>query len=165
MPALFSAGNAENIRLTSPATSEYNCLAWALSVNDQSIWPDPDEYNSWPPDLPREETLQVVQEFLRRLGFEECQTPNFEGGFVKIAIYMSNLRVSHVARLCPEGYWESKCGLLVDVQHTTLQALSPDYGIAAVFMRRSSTSWPPELPQLHPGPALLISASTGGRLI
>src|SRR5437660_8070954 len=46
---------ADNYRETSPATWEYNCVAWAAGFTDAWWWPAPSRY--WPEGLLREETL------------------------------------------------------------------------------------------------------------
>ena len=47
--------NADNYRITSPTTWEYNCIAWAVGITDAWWWPVPGRL--WPPNVPREETL------------------------------------------------------------------------------------------------------------
>jgi hypothetical protein len=46
-------------RVTSPATRDYNCIAWAAGDTTRWWWPDPDPDNDavyWPSNIPIEET-------------------------------------------------------------------------------------------------------------
>ncbi|MEX2410639.1 MAG: hypothetical protein WD607_04585, partial [Candidatus Paceibacterota bacterium] len=49
----------------SPATSDYNCIAWAVEITDISFWPEPNPYSSqvWPDNVPFEETLDAFIKF------------------------------------------------------------------------------------------------------
>jgi hypothetical protein len=60
---------ADNYRITSPKSWQYNCVAWAAGITDAWWWPIPGRY--WPPDAPREETLGA---FIAALG-----TPGLSG--------------------------------------------------------------------------------------
>ena len=52
-----------NHRITSPASDEYNCLAWAAGVDDRQVWPTGAEgladepVVTWPPGIPNDETV------------------------------------------------------------------------------------------------------------
>ncbi len=159
----FFRNRAGEVRLTSPATAEYNCLAWALGVDDQSIWPDEDRLNSWPESHPRNDLIGTIVNFLIELGFEEVDHDRRESGYTKIAVHLDNLEVAHVSRLTRHGWWESKLGALADVQHDHVHSLSDDYGTAYIYMRIPNAQWPPKLPPMVPGPARFISL-TGGRI-
>jgi hypothetical protein len=159
----FFRNHADEVRLTSPATAEYNCLAWALGVSNQSIWPDEDRINSWPESLPRNDRIDTILDFLLSLGFEEVDHGHREHGYTKIAVHLDNLEVAHVSRLTPQGWWESKLGALADVHHDHVHSLSDDYGSAYRYMRLSNAYWPPRLPPMIPAPARFISL-TGGRI-
>ena len=43
--------------ITSPATAEYNCIAWASGDTGAWWWPDPMNLYYWPPAIPRENTF------------------------------------------------------------------------------------------------------------
>jgi hypothetical protein len=47
-PFLDSEGYTE----TSPAASEYNCIAWAAGRTDVAWWPDPQGIGYWPESAP-----------------------------------------------------------------------------------------------------------------
>jgi len=44
--------------ITSPQTPRYNCIAWAAGDTRKWWWPDPSPFAYWPPNIPRENTLQ-----------------------------------------------------------------------------------------------------------
>ena len=47
--------SSENHRITSPATSRYNCIAWAANCTTSFWWPLRPGF--WPQGVPRKETL------------------------------------------------------------------------------------------------------------
>jgi hypothetical protein len=149
--------NDHNLRPTSPATAEYNCLAWALHSTIDQIWPDEDEQLSWPPDMQRAETVQCIQEFLERVGFEVCTGRHVEQGYEKIALYADSKGPQHFARQLPNGAWTSKLGDLVDGEHSTLAVLEGgQFGSVAKIFKRKTDGSAPSIPPLRPERPRLI---------
>ena len=58
-----------NYRMTSPATWNYNCIAWAAGVTDAWWWPSPQAVHYWPEGVPREETLEAFVQAFVTCGF------------------------------------------------------------------------------------------------
>jgi hypothetical protein len=56
---LFPHAPAEGFVLTSPATREYNCIAWAAGSQAEWWWPDFGFISYWPEHVPRLETLDA----------------------------------------------------------------------------------------------------------
>ena len=111
-------------QITSPATEDYNCIAWAINNVDTVFWPDTMDLFAWPDILPREEDLHVVVSFFRSHGYENCTNTNLEIGFQKIALYIvDNDKFTHVARQLPDGKWTSKIAEHHDITHNSLTAL------------------------------------------
>lgn len=163
--APFPNKNAHNYKPTSPATGEYNCIAWALQKSDQVVWPDPLEQNGWPPSLPRDESLNSFVTFFQMCGFTICNGQHLEAGFEKIALYVLNNAVAHAARQLSTGEWTSKLGPAIDISHSTPEVLEgPSYGIVRAVMRRPITPAQPTVPRLYPGPFALINLA-GGNLL
>ncbi|MEH2242059.1 DUF7689 domain-containing protein [Nostoc sp.] len=130
-------------KLTSPDTTEYNCVAWAAENAQNWWWPDTQYEEYWPPGVPREETLEAFQQAFATLGYEICQNDVLEEGFQKIAIYVDSNKVPrHVARQLPNGQWTSKLGQDEDIEHNNLQGLTgqPGYGEIACIMKRLLTA-------------------------
>lgn len=151
-----------NFHTTSPATADYNCIAWAASIDSRVIWPDEDEQLGWPPNLPRVETLDAFIQFFGLLGYTDCANGSAEDGIEKVAIYMRDGKVTHAARQKTSGLWTSKMGPGVDADHSDPLVLANGiYGTPVHFMRRQRGVGLP-LPELHPPPAappLLLNAA------
>lgn len=133
-PNLALAGYA----VTSPATPDYNCIAWAARDDSAWWWPDPHGQYFWPDDAPRRETLQAFEQAYAGLGFSRCADGTLEPDFEKIAIYSDSQGLpTHAARQLASGKWTSKLGREVDIEHGDVQGVEgQDYGSVAVFMRR-----------------------------
>lgn len=138
--ASFPSLRSHGYSITSQATIEYNCIAWAAGDMGAWWWPDPMNLGYWPPSIPRKETLEAFVKAYELLGYDICKDASHEEGFEKIAIYVdSNGKPTHAARQLSSGRWTSKLGELEDIEHTTLDGLyGPTYGSVAVFMRRPS---------------------------
>src|SRR3989442_11379407 len=111
LPAL----TADKYRVTSTASWEYNCIAWVAGVTDAWWWPVPGRY--WPADVPREETLAAFLAAFAALGYAPCPTADLEPGIEKIALYAVEDTPTHAARQLPTGWWTSKLGPSIDIDH------------------------------------------------
>jgi hypothetical protein len=121
----------------SPASPEYNCVAWAADDQSQWWWPDAMRQGYWPREAAREETLQAFEEAYGTLGFSQCDNADLEAHFEKVAIFAKNSVPTHAARQLPDGRWTSKLGTLEDIEHETLDALEGDwYGRVALLLKR-----------------------------
>ncbi len=124
--------------ITSPATTDYNCIAWSVGDTEVWWWPDPQYLYYWPPEIQRTETLDVFIKVFEMLGYSVCNDAIHEEGFEKIAIYVdSHRKPTHAARQLSAGIWTSKLGNLEDIEHITLEDLTGfSYGIVGVIMKR-----------------------------
>lgn len=122
----------------SPATKEYNCIAWAAGDDKEWWWPDPLYLKYWPPSVPRIETKEAFIKAYELLGYSVCHDDKHEEGFEKIAIYVGNSdKPTYAARQLSSGYWTSKLGQLEDIEHTSLDGLvGLHYGSVAVILKR-----------------------------
>jgi len=119
---------------TSPATTQYNCIAWSVGINTQAWWPN--RYGVWPKHLPLENTINNFTEMFQSLGYEECTSRESEQGFEKIALYVLNGEPSHAARQLPDGNWTSKLGKGADIIHSLEGVEGIAYGkVAKIFKR------------------------------
>src|SRR4051794_40367364 len=101
----------KNHRVTSPATIDYNCVAW--SAHDTGRWWQPGAY--WPVKVASDDYgIDALEEAFMALGYEECHDGSLEPGFEKVALYGSSLVYTHVARQLPSGKWTSKLGAAQD---------------------------------------------------
>ena len=126
--------------ITSPATEDYNCVAWAAKENDRWWWPDPMGIGYWPQNAPREVTLDAFLTAFAIVGFEICSGDLLEPGFEKIAIYVDARGApTHVARQLSSGQWTSKLGKSVDIEHAFDSLDNSNlYGSAACILRRAT---------------------------
>lgn len=144
--AEFKSLNSANHTKTSEATKEYNCIAYAADRLDQIWWPiyySTAPY-SWPLGQQDDEDLDTFIAGFEAIGYELCESADFEEGYVKVAIYIDLVlgMPSHMARqLDDHSAWTSKLGDLEDISHYSLNALEGGkgfgYGKATTFMRRN----------------------------
>jgi hypothetical protein len=86
--------------------------------------------------VPREATIEAFQAAYRTLGYEVCNTPDYESGFEKIALYALGSDPKHAARQLPSGEWTSKLGRWIDIAHTLGGLEGPEYGTVVAYMKR-----------------------------
>lgn len=124
--------------IESPATIEYNCIAWAAGDTEAWWWPDPQYVHYWPPSIPRTETIEAFIKAYEILGYTICEDAGYESGFEKIAIFVGDKgKPTHAARQLSSGYWTSKLGWWEDIEHTTLDGLEGKwYGSVAIILKR-----------------------------
>lgn len=128
-------------RKTSERSLDYNCIAWALDINDQWLWPS-DPW-AWPRPKPSVVTVDEFVEVFRMFGYEQCATELVEPGFEKIALYVKDGEPTHAARQTSYG-WTSKLSDWIDIHHDQLSDFPTKpipvlaaYGGAALFFKRS----------------------------
>lgn len=131
----------QNHRITSPASVDYNCIAW--SAGDTERWWQPGIY--WPVDVSRFDCgIGDLIEAFKTLGYEDCADGAHEPGAEKVALYGSGFLYSHAARQLLNGKWTSKLGKSEDIEHD-----SPDdvaggiYGEVMHFMKRPAGATAP----------------------
>ena len=134
-PDLVEAG----YRVTSEATPNYNCIAWALEKDDVVLWPDSMDQFSWPRNFPREEKMEVFIVFFQSFGYMICENESFEPGYEKIALYIDpHGRGSHAAKQLRNGKWTSKLGPDEDIEPNTLAGLAGDkLGVVGKILKRA----------------------------
>ena len=131
-----------HLRWTSPATYDYNCIAWAADDKTQWWWPDPAETSYWPSTVPRKVDIPCSISAFQTCGYEVCSDGKHEPGHIKIAIFCDNEDIpTHAARQLPSGLWTSKLGPDVDVEHDldgflTIPRIALEYGKIKVFMKK-----------------------------
>jgi hypothetical protein len=120
----------------SPATSSYNCIAWAASETAAWWEPHPDYY--WPDGVLRAYSLPAYIAAFQTRGFQLCADASLEPGIEKIVLYEINGFPTHAARQLTSGSWTSKLGDFEDIQHADLVCLQgPLYGTARIYMKRN----------------------------
>lgn len=118
--------------IKSPVDRKYNCIAWAVGVNDQLWWP----YAFWPKGCPREETVSAFVQAFATLGYKPCSDGRRERGYEKIVLYATEDDPTHAAKQLSNGWWTSKIGKNVDIEHKIKDLEGPCYGKVAMYFRR-----------------------------
>lgn len=133
---IFPKLTDQNHSVSSPATDNYNCVAWAYEVSNKKMWPGAPDYY-WPSDVAGADELQTLIQLYLDAGYEQCDNGQREDGFKKVAIYVSQEGPQHVARQLKSGRWTSKLGDFEDIEHDTLEILEGEsYGKATVFLKK-----------------------------
>jgi hypothetical protein len=134
----FPNSSIQPFLITSPDTPAYNCIAWAFEDPSRWYWPDPANIYYWPNNVPRNVTLDSFIALFATIRYELCQDGEIEIGYNKIAIFVdTNGTPTHAARQLPDGFWTSKLGQNIDVQHTIFSIQDGGYGTVAAYMRRT----------------------------
>lgn len=125
--------------IKSKRTLDYNCISFALGIEDRRWTPEPQIGDCWPDDIPQKNTTEAWLALFEKFSFVRCNDENFEVGYEKIAIYIDreDETPSHVAKLKDDGVWHSKMGTLQDITHP-LRSLS--YGEPMYFLKRKNSS-------------------------
>jgi hypothetical protein len=133
-PHLLSSGYS----VTSAATEDYNCIAWAAGEEDRWWWPDAFGTAYWPENVPRVETLEAFVSAYITLGYQPCESAVWEPGYEKVAIYVDASGMpTHASRQLPSGEWSSKLGSWEDITHGSLEGISGRlYGQVRQILKR-----------------------------
>jgi hypothetical protein len=126
-----------NHRVTAPASSRFNCIAWACG--DAERWWQPGPLYYWPvPCNPEDSTVDNLLAALAAAGFVPCPDGALEPGFEKVAVYaLSPTEYTHAARQLLSGRWTSKLGMDATIEHDTPEAVAGGvYGELVRFLRR-----------------------------
>jgi hypothetical protein len=126
----FPRFRKEEYRVTSPADWKYNCIAYAAGECAAPWWPSDAETEGvfWPPEAPREETMDAFVTAFKTKGYCPIDDMNtgVEAGYEKIVIYVdAEGTPSHAARQLDSGAWTSKLGTCEDISHDHLPVSKP----------------------------------------
>ncbi len=131
--------------ISSSATPNYNCIAWACNYSDRWIQPtylkrpNLDSVVWWPPEVEEGVAPSNLKELFEFHGYVECDSGEFEEGYRKVALYSKDDKNNwtHAARQKSNGKWTSKLGQSNDIQHGTPEAIeNNNYGKVYCFMKR-----------------------------
>jgi hypothetical protein len=126
-----------NHSITSPVSSDYNCIAWAAGDTERWWWPLAGSFAYWPSNVPVQETLDAFIKAFGTLGFIPCESQNIEHGHEKIAMYVDDTgKPTHAARQLTNGRWTSKLGQGQDIEHELEGLTGAVYGVVAQVLKR-----------------------------
>ena len=135
---LFPNLAAYGYEITSEASEDYNCIAWALGLT-APCWGYQNPGDYWPPSLPHNQEVGTIMQLFANEGYAVCDSAVREPGYDKIAIYAFVGQFTHVARQLDDGQWTSKLGLREDITHPSLDSIAGGfYGNVHCIMRRPS---------------------------
>ena len=94
---------------------------------------------------PEEAPVDSFVEGFKLLGYEPCESPAFEIGYQKVAVYGNDMGATHMARQHFLGRgWLSKLGPWEDIVHRDLEGIEGDtspmaysYGRVTQILRRN----------------------------
>ena len=133
-------GDDPNFKITSDCTPAYNCIGWALGMNDVWVGLDhPTNYawNWWPEGVPCNEKKESLIALFEYFGFTRCDNANMENNYDKVALYADEQGWTHAAKVIGEGVLHSKIGTAWDINHGDDDIFSDtSYGSIFVFMKR-----------------------------
>jgi len=135
--AKFPFLNDRNSRPSSPVDDGYNCIACAAGDSERWWWPDPQEQAYWPATVPRAETVEAFVQAYALLGYSHRTDTSVEPEKQKIAIFVSDQGTpTHAARQLPDGWWTSKLGQQIDIEHELSAVEGPAYGKVTIVLAR-----------------------------
>lgn len=122
-------------QILSPESIDYNCVAWAVGINDMVYWPTGMTF--WPLNCPRAETIEAFVTAFATLRYQPCKDGKSEQRFEKIALYAKEGKPKHAARQLRSGKWTSKLGSSFDIKHDLEDLEGGVYGNVVLHLRRS----------------------------
>ncbi len=128
----------------SPQTDKYNCIAFAMGLEDWWVDPYPNVPGHWwPPTVVQDMDPSILIQAFEYLGFEKCENGVPEIGFEKVALYrkyvdsFKRIVWTHAAKIVGLDKYHSKLGPSYDVFHSSSSTFG--YGEIFQFMRRSTS--------------------------
>ena len=134
----FPNSKVEPFVITSSATGNYNCIAWASEDTEHFYWPIPEPFFSWHNDAIQEETIEAFVSFFQLCGYVICEHGKKEKGVTKVALFAKDNIPTHAARQLPNGSWTSKLGILEDVRHSLFAISEGLYGDVVLYLKRKN---------------------------
>ena len=125
--------------LTSPATPQYNCIAWAVGDERRWWWPvsEPHREAYWPAGVARRVEISTFIAAFATLGYEPCPSADLEPGFEKVALFADpHGTPTHAAKQLGTGRWSSKLGPEEDIDHSIYGLEGGVYGTVVQYIRR-----------------------------
>ena len=131
----FPRLDREDFQVISPASNEYNCIAYAAGDTSQ-WWSDELQYY-WPTTVARNPSITGLENLFKWLGFKKCHSPRLEADYQKVALYASKGLWTHAALQMATGHWRSKLGPEELIEHESPLSVTGDlYGNVYLYMRR-----------------------------
>ncbi len=142
-PLIYSFGQKlavdRNFKLTSEPTYKYNCIAFAMGMDDRWVDTLDVPWHWWPP-VQKDETPESLVKAFEYLGFEKCDMDDsMADEYDKVVLYKGSIEWLHAARVVGENVYHSKFGENCDGTHSGGDILLAKYGLPYQVMRRLKT--------------------------
>ena len=137
-------GSDPFFRISSPLTTDYNCIAWAMgftdrwventsttlvnTVNARFIW--------WPPGVKDSRECDALIKAFEAIGFEITNDGGYDPIFDKAVLYTDGKGWTHASRITGLGEEHSKFGEGWDAYHGKDKFRNTDYGEPYAIMQR-----------------------------
>lgn len=126
-----------NFKLTSAQTYRYNCIAYAMGMEDRWVDTLNVPWHWWPP-VKKDMSLDCLITAFEYLGFEACgMDDSIENDYDKVVLYQKNNEWRHAARVLEANKYHSKFGESFDGTHSNGDVLEIKYGTPYQVMKRS----------------------------
>lgn len=138
-PSLAQDGNFE---IKSECTPIYNCIAWAMGLDN--VWVDFLHIAGhwWPEGVGKNDSCQSLVDAFKAVGFEDADNLDEEAGYEKVVLYEKNGHWTHAARCIAPNVEHSKFGEGWDGTHSHDIFNNSSYGIPFAFMKRKASVKP-----------------------
>lgn len=121
--------------IKSPATPEYNCIAFAMGID--GFWVQPYSSNipwTWWPNCDQGLLPDHLVKAFEALSFERCTDGHYEEGYDKVALYSKDGKWTHAAKVFDNGaLFHSKFGPCFDGTHSGEDTLDGENGYGKIF--------------------------------
>ena len=133
-----------NFLPTSEQDLRFNCIAWAMRLNDRWVCESEDSSSWWPVKNSTEHgTRDALISAFQSVGFRKCPDGYFSRHYDIVALYYNPVSSewTHAARLVAPGEFHSKMGQYWDIHHSGGNYLNnplsnSNYGIIYQYMCR-----------------------------
>ena len=133
-PRLLNDGNFRQISAPTPS---YNCIGWALGLDNLFVSPDNVPWHWWPYQNGDLSSEQALIDCFRYFAFDICEENDNDPGYDKVALYSLTGNWTHAAKVLDANVYYSKFGSNIDGYHSSGHWLSSKYGTVYKFMRRN----------------------------
>lgn len=129
-----------NFKLQSEPTYRYNCIAYAMGMDDRWVDSMNLPWHWWPPVLKDQSPESLINAF-EYLGFEKCgMNDSIEEEYDKVVLYKIGDEWKHAAKVVDNNVYHSKFGESFDGSHSGNDVLSAVYGMPYQVMRREKAN-------------------------
>ena len=128
----------ENFLVSSENTPVYNCIAWAMGMDD--VWVDTCPYPGhwWPSNALCNQEYRALKEAFVSVGFEETDDGSFDPLWDKVVLYGDGSHWTHATRIVSDGVEHGKFGGAWDAFHSGNMFGDSIYGEPFAVMRRKA---------------------------